>query len=328
MSMFADLIAAVKSDRKLSLKNWRYRILHWAFGINPSSPEESPLPDALYKHYCPLFHLTNLIVLCLPLVIVLKAIRFVFTALASALNTAQRFMPSRQVVEPTIEQRRASQLASVSYWMFRSRKNRLDDRCLEVFETFLFEYGSRFPDLEAEEVRAAWASVAAKFQTAKERSAADKKKRNEQLAFYVNSSRMIVKGLLYVGYVAAFLAACYAILFWVIPAMFALISWLSSVDFLNVLINVLYLSRNILLGVLLFFGLFKLFSWSGTACIRRFGDYVLPPLEVAKAVMSEVVIAVGKSIVGAMEFISVLYADNCPSIEIVSSEDEIIEGNT
>jgi len=61
--MIKEFFGNIKSDKKLHFSHWRFKILHWAFGIDPKSPNESKLPKYLYTKYCPLFHLTNLIVL-------------------------------------------------------------------------------------------------------------------------------------------------------------------------------------------------------------------------------------------------------------------------
>lgn len=63
-----SILARIKGERKLSFNSFRYRILHWSFFLHwpfakaPKTPAESPLPNFLYTHYCPLFHLTNLLV--------------------------------------------------------------------------------------------------------------------------------------------------------------------------------------------------------------------------------------------------------------------------
>lgn len=63
-----SILAKIKGEKKLSFNSFRYRILHWSFFLHwpfrkaPKSPSESPLPQFLYTHYCPLFHLTNLLV--------------------------------------------------------------------------------------------------------------------------------------------------------------------------------------------------------------------------------------------------------------------------
>jgi len=58
----------------LNFNHWRYKTLHWAFGINPTHPDESKLPNCFYTHYCPLFHLTNLIAIFSPFIIFYKLI--------------------------------------------------------------------------------------------------------------------------------------------------------------------------------------------------------------------------------------------------------------
>ena len=45
---------------QISSDHWRYRLLHWY------SPNKDENPDCLYTHYCPLFHLTNLLALVFP----------------------------------------------------------------------------------------------------------------------------------------------------------------------------------------------------------------------------------------------------------------------
>lgn len=54
--------------QKLSLKHWRYRLLHWTFSIRIDDWQKSPLPTYFYTHYCPLFHATNLLVLLIPFI--------------------------------------------------------------------------------------------------------------------------------------------------------------------------------------------------------------------------------------------------------------------
>ena len=68
-------IKALKKERKLSMNHWRYRLLHTTFWCNPKTPAESPLPNFLYTHYCPLFHCTNLLLLFLPITMVVWLFR-------------------------------------------------------------------------------------------------------------------------------------------------------------------------------------------------------------------------------------------------------------
>lgn len=70
--MINELIEKIKGPKKLSFNHWRYKTLHWAFGINPKTQWHSTLPNCFYTHYCPLFHLTNLIVIFSPFIMMLK----------------------------------------------------------------------------------------------------------------------------------------------------------------------------------------------------------------------------------------------------------------
>lgn len=73
--MINELIEKVKGPKKLTFNHWRYKTLHWAFGINPKNQYESKLPQCFYTHYCPLFHLTNLIVIFSPFIMMCKVVK-------------------------------------------------------------------------------------------------------------------------------------------------------------------------------------------------------------------------------------------------------------
>lgn len=73
--MINELIEKIKGPKKLSFNHWRYKTLHWAFGINPKNQWESKLPNCFYTHYCPLFHLTNLIVIFSPFIMMVKLVK-------------------------------------------------------------------------------------------------------------------------------------------------------------------------------------------------------------------------------------------------------------
>ena len=74
-------------ERKLSLNHWRYRLLHWCFNEkNITRSEESALPQYLYCHYCPLFHLTNFIALFSWLILTIKVIVWCCKGIASVIS--------------------------------------------------------------------------------------------------------------------------------------------------------------------------------------------------------------------------------------------------
>lgn len=78
--MINELIEKVKGPKKLTFNHWRYKTLHWAFGINPKNQWDSKLPQCFYTHYCPLFHLTNLIVIFSPFIMMFKLTKSILRA--------------------------------------------------------------------------------------------------------------------------------------------------------------------------------------------------------------------------------------------------------
>lgn len=68
------IMDSIKGTRKLSYNHWRYRLLHWCFNIQnpPTDLNRTELPKFLYTHYCPLFHLTNLIAIFSPIILFIK----------------------------------------------------------------------------------------------------------------------------------------------------------------------------------------------------------------------------------------------------------------
>src|SRR5205814_97384 len=70
-----SLIDYVKADRRMSVDHWRFRLLYWCFNVAPGTPpDRSGLPMFMFRHYCPLFHLTNLIAVLSPLIFALRII--------------------------------------------------------------------------------------------------------------------------------------------------------------------------------------------------------------------------------------------------------------
>ena len=90
MSLFKSLqekIAHIKRPRDMSLNHWRYRLLHFTFCQGDvKRPSDSSLPNFLYTHYCPLFHLTNLLALAFPIYAPVRLLIFLITKICIALS--------------------------------------------------------------------------------------------------------------------------------------------------------------------------------------------------------------------------------------------------
>ena len=83
------ILDSIKGERKLSFNHWRYRLLHWCFNVKDPSPHDlyaTGLPKFLYTHYCPLFHLTNLIAIFSPLILLIKIVCVVVGACIAGLK--------------------------------------------------------------------------------------------------------------------------------------------------------------------------------------------------------------------------------------------------
>ena len=101
-SLVNSLLDSVKGDRQMSFNSFRYRLLHWCFGINPKTPAESNLPKMLYTHYCPLFHLTNLIAIFSPIILMCK-IFYVTAILLSYKVTLALLKALDKITDPIAE---------------------------------------------------------------------------------------------------------------------------------------------------------------------------------------------------------------------------------
>jgi len=66
------MLEKIKADKTRTMKFWRIRLLHWAFSEDAKRPQDSSLPIFLYTKECPLFWLTNGIVLISPLILYCK----------------------------------------------------------------------------------------------------------------------------------------------------------------------------------------------------------------------------------------------------------------
>lgn len=86
--------------KKLSLNHWRYRLLHWCFNVKAdnNTPFSNNLPRCLYTHYCPLFHLTNLIAIFCPIILIVKVVIAMAKAFVHAFSQLKWSWPTTKDV--------------------------------------------------------------------------------------------------------------------------------------------------------------------------------------------------------------------------------------
>lgn len=305
-------------ERRLSFSHWRYRLLHWTFSEDAETPEESNLPQYLYSHYCPLFHLTNFIAIFLWAIILIKVGRVCIDAIWSVVSNIELPQGSSNKSAPT-----PSRKKDMGRILFTLRYRLKND------ETTYTSYD--FDDLEVipiEEAQQIFNDLMEKYRKAKERSDARKENIRKRVLFWVQFSQVFVKWALYLLYVVLGLVATYLAYICFGPIL-EFIRWILSTD-LSTLIPLLIVTAKFSIAFMLVFAVaFVLLKFS---LGRKLIDLILvgimacaPPAEL----LCKVLFAPFKWFYHGLnltcEFISVFYEENCPPITIISETEEGLE---
>lgn len=338
---------AVKGPKRMSLSHWRYRLLHWCFNVDPAvSPEKSPLPEFLYTHYCPLFHLTNLIALLFPAVIAAKLTLVVCIAFCRAaiwmVENADEFyvrvrcrwrLRRRAETEDEsadkIAARQARTLARErAAWIAHVRKYAY--RCCATWDFHDAWFRARsFEMLSAAEGREIFDELLPKLREAHERNKARRDRLRQRMIFWVNFSHDLFKWVFYVLYAVMAVAAVFGfgyVLLGLSSLMISVVTWLATFDPIPTLI---FLAT--VLGKMLIFGFslalpiyaiwrFKLFGVCGNV-VADAARAVAMPLSLVGAVASAPFRWIYGAAKSAAEFAAIFYEENCPPIIIVSDDE-------
>jgi hypothetical protein len=315
--MISEAFAALKAPRQMTLQHWRFRLLHFTFGINPSTAEDSKLPGFLYTHYCPLFHVTNAMLLALPLTLCLRLVisltrgglrlfvRAVRATFGWVLDTFGPATPAKIVTTP--EEIRAFELARIKKWLQNTERFRDDFEYLyESMQANGFEHVSR------DEAYALWSQLREQYQAAADAELASLRKRQAYMATLVNCSRWFVKAVIQLGVVLVLGAVFYG-LFWAAPwigqQLHGLWAWLQSGGWSEVL-------QGMGIGLLIVIAI--------AACLATWGYiyYKFGPFEMDFATpVKKAPTKFGRRLrglwTGLADFVSMYYEDNCPPIELV-----------
>lgn len=252
--MFYKLLESIKGEKNLSFNHWRYRLLHWTFGISPEYPHESSLPRFLYTHYCPLFHLTNMLAIVSPITLVIRLgislFLFCFHTTSTALEesaklsfkvekTIKKYWPKRVVVQSTAQAetveppektpeqiaseeaakkedlRKKSVLLLISNVRLAAKEEHWD--LLENFERFESYYS--FGILSQDEAKEIWQKEASRLLAIKQRAEARKENMRQRILFWVNFSQIFIKAFFNIAYFALFAAVAYLSIFYLAPAL-------------------------------------------------------------------------------------------------------------
>lgn len=206
-----SILAAIKSERKMSLKHWRYRLLHWTFFETATTVSESKLPTFLYTHYCPLFHLTNIIVLMMPLILTFRLLASIITGVCGAIGyVIQQIVIGFQSIkfekpEPppiTTEEGRAIELHDFLTLLRENPKYRYGFEHFWSYEKHHFKYCTE------EDLKARYDRVVEAIREKEEKDALAAERRKKMILKLISISQVVVQGIVLLGMCVAFLGLC------------------------------------------------------------------------------------------------------------------------
>lgn len=317
--MINGLIEQIKGPKKLTFDHWRYRTLHWCFGINPKTKWDSNLSDAFYSHYCPLFHLTNLIVIFSPFIMFVKLIlglvrliKFGFDKIARGIVYVFVTRKNKPLTEKQI--------------LVRQIKNRIMYCIEENFskeETLSIVYSAyseeHFSKEEFETYYNALIKSIEKQKLIDEIKEQEKKVLKERMYFWVNFSSAFFKCGLNVLYIFAALLSAYGLYkFAVFLSCYSLGYYLSLLWGLSKILLFAFFFIVILTGLA--------FSFEHIKIPNRI--YNILPTQLTGKWISVFLDFLSDTYESVTEFISAFYENNCPPIILEDSEKEADESLT
>lgn len=303
-----NLLEYIKADRNLSFSNWRYRLLHWFFGVNPKTVDEAvesnAIPSMFYTHYCPLFHLTNLIVLFIPFVLVFKVIMFLANKVNEHIAKRRLNRP-----EPVYKKKDNSEY---------EKKMLLKMMNLHPYESFgdiwtmvyhaVPHLRMSLSDEEAESIYNKYKEVISKNLAEK---AVKNERRRNNIVFWVNFSRVFIKFFMNVLYIG--LAGFVIWLGWtgrgLISSIFYAILDFNLLSFCMTILTLLLKAIPIVIVTYIVF--------------RVLRKVLLPVFGIIAEALNDLGKWITHKINDIKDFISIFYEENCPAINIVDEEVEL-----
>lgn len=338
-----SILESIKGERKLSFNHWRYVLLHWAFNVknpDPRHPEETGLPRFLYTHFCPLFHLTNLIALLSPVILLIKAICVVVMAAVWAFSAIPwekayflvgwiklpEFKASREDRPVVVRKRTAAEERYILVGLL-AEWNHGD------FTAFWGTQGRAFGALTIEDAEAVFKEYMPRILAARERAKQRKESLRQQLIFWSNFSRVFIKWALYAFYAVLAAVVLYLACISFVPVVSGIWWFCGAVCsfFGNVFTDTGFLSAMLFLGkVLVFLAVLAgaVYGLIRSGLVDRFlaGCHsglvaISPPFMVVGTFFSWI----GSCWNGMLEFVAMFYEENCPPITLVTPEDQKVE---
>ncbi len=358
--MLEKVFEVIHAERKMSLNNWRYRLLHWTFATDPdrlwrdaNGCVHSPLPNYLYTHYCPLFHLTNLIALLSPAILLIKLLwacgvvgvyvaKKIIAGIQKGITVYQALRPQpkpeadtesdAEILKKHKEKVHNKELHSIPGLLVKLAK--WDTCYLTHFDCFFDKitdvcYIDRIWLLSKEEVKKIWDETAPKITAALEAQKARKEKMRNRILFWVNFSRVFIKGVLNLFYLTLFAGVLYITYLYGWPcckiigsaAVWAVVALL-SLDWLGCLIGL----GRFLLGVAIGIATIGGISWLlyKFVPLNIIWQKTCPPFIAVNDAFLAICRYIKNIVVGTCEFITLFYEENCPPITIIDETESAI----
>lgn len=327
-----SILDSIKGERKLSLNHWRYRLLHWTFNVKDANPKNiycNGIPKFLYTHYCPLFHLTNLIALLSPFIFGIKFTALVFSAIVATFDLVpwgkiktffSKFFPKKKCSDeccnPEIDaaMERRFCIKYICEWH-------------TDIDSFLACYC--FNHLTKEDVTALYNEYMPRVLQAREEAKLRKEKWRQTIIFWTNFSQVFIKwalNVLYFGLTALLLWGVYEAAFpvwdfmcWLPSFVYWLLSDLGT-------LSALWIACKLLFWATIIVGFISFVFTSGAgekflvALVQGY-KYISPPFVIFLLPFKWIKSGWDNT----LEFVSMFYEENCPPVTIISEEEAAVE---
>jgi len=253
------MLKKIKADKIRTMKFWRIRFLHWAFNEDAKSPEQSSLPMYLYTKECPLFWMTNGILLVSPFILFFKVFgacavvtfqflnKYVFKPGAAALDVVGDYLHEKwlkwldknekkaKVAEANVEADQAvirKRLKSIL--IADLNKQDVDSKSMLEFQQYWNTHAHRYlegvegtaytRDEMIEELKDMHGKIAPIMIRAKKARLAKKAARDARILQFVHISQVVCKVLVNVLWAALFGVAVWVAMTCTIPT----ITWIGN----------------------------------------------------------------------------------------------------
>lgn len=319
--MLQYLIDAIKSEKKLSYKHWRYRLLHWTFNVK--NPPSHNLPHFLYTHYCPLFHLTNILLLGVPFILMCKILIGFLNYTCNVVNYFGNIMEKcsrKKWIKEYLEENNPPLESQQKILVINYIKNNPKD---ELDEFIRYVNGVRIgtPEflscLDNDKITEIWNEYKDRIEKAKIKAELKKKLLRGRITQLVNISQVFIKLFINLAYIALLCGTIYLLWNLALPAwefgqfIFSLILSIDILSFIQGVFTACLIGITTIITVVILMKIGKL--------------YLITPCVFVKKAFEACFIRMFKVCDSIREFIAVFYEENCPPITIISDEESQIE---